>query len=388
MLRQASTKLSRYAMIGSIALSSAVAVGSMYAWFPSFGSALVRGKTSGVLGGNDFAMYYTASSLGAAGQWTDAYSLAGLASAMDLRLGAASFAYPPMLAQAIHPLTAVGYPSGLTVWFSISLLAVAVGVPVVFGRAGLIAIGAMGFPVYVALRFGQFVPMAIAALAISAVALRRNRPFLAGLAIGVLVLKPQFLVGPLLIAAFDPECRSLLRGMVASAASLSIVSFAISPSAWRAYLSGLDETARPDVSSRWDYSLLDRIDSLPTWALVSTYALLAATLSLAALSAARTTPDHRIKIALGLALSVALSPRMIVYDWSLLILVGIWMTPLLRADSNSRWAAALVVLGSLSGNAASPVNVGWITLAVATLIVAASIRSMEPLLGEPAITAI
>ena len=163
---------------------------------------------------NDFTFYYAAARIGVAHGWGSIYDL-GLQQAELDAMGSgikiaelARYISPPPVAWAALPLTPLPYEVAYWTW---SLLLVAALVVVWrlaapgSGPARLIFLAAaLGWlPVIYALQLGQpqfFVALGVAG---SYALLRAGRPFLAGLALCPLALKPQlaFLVPIVLLAA-------------------------------------------------------------------------------------------------------------------------------------------------------------------------------------------
>jgi hypothetical protein len=115
--------------------------------------------------------------------------------------------YPPLFAWLLGPFTLLPPPAGLAVWIALSLLAlaqlarrVAEEVPGRPGRlVGLVLL--VTFPIAIGLYYGQLVLILGAAFAEAYVAFRARRDMRAGLWLGALIFKPQYLIllAPLLL---------------------------------------------------------------------------------------------------------------------------------------------------------------------------------------------
>ena len=143
----------------------------------------------------------------------------------------------------------------------------------------------------------------------------------------------------------------------------------ISPEAWRAYLSGLAEVTSPAVSTRWDFSIRAVTDWIPSWGSVAGAILLGVFVVWVAVRAASRTTDLSVKLAVGLGLSLLLSPRVVNYDWAMLIPAIIWVSRGVGLESPVVPMGAAVSLASLSGF----FDVSWIawTALAAFLVVSA-----------------
>ncbi|TMD30167.1 MAG: DUF2029 domain-containing protein, partial [Chloroflexi bacterium] len=151
---------------------------------------------------NDFTFYYVAAKIGLGQGWSSIYDLSLQQAQLDM-LGSgikvaelARYISPPPVAWLALPLTPLPYAAGYWVWSALLLAALAgtwyLAAPGV-GRARIIYLAAaVGWlPVIYGLQLGQpgmFVALGVAG---SYALLRAERPLLAGVALGLLALKPQ-----------------------------------------------------------------------------------------------------------------------------------------------------------------------------------------------------
>jgi len=151
---------------------------------------------------NDFTFYYAAAVIGLGHGWPSIYDL-GLQqselNAMGSGIGVAELARyisPPPVAWLALPFTLLPYPAAYWVWSALLLAALAatwyLAAPAA-GRVRLVhLVAALAWlPVIYGLQLGQpgiFVALGIAG---SYALLRSGRPFLSGVALGAVVLKPQ-----------------------------------------------------------------------------------------------------------------------------------------------------------------------------------------------------
>ncbi len=163
---------------------------------------------------NDFTFYYAAARIGAAHGWQNIYDL-GLQQAELNALGSgigvaqlARYISPPPVAWLALPFTLLPYPVAYWTWSALLLVALAgtwyLAAPGASRLRLIHLMAALGWvPVIYGLQLGQpgiFVALGIAG---SYALLRSGRPFLSGLALGAIVLKPQlgFLVPIALLVA-------------------------------------------------------------------------------------------------------------------------------------------------------------------------------------------
>jgi hypothetical protein len=180
--------------IASGALAAAMFAGfDLFQWVAAYGSDHFH---------NDFTFYYTAARIGVTHGWQSIYDLGLQQSELDaigsrIRIAElARYISPPPLAWLALPFTLLPYPLAYLLWSALLLAALAgtwyLAAPGA-GRARLIhLVAALAWlPVIYALQLGQpglFVALGVAG---SYALLRSNRQFLSGLALGVIVLKPQ-----------------------------------------------------------------------------------------------------------------------------------------------------------------------------------------------------
>jgi hypothetical protein len=157
----------------------------------------------------DFYVYYLAAQIGRAHGWAAIYDPAVFLPPVTAAIGKPlPYLNPPELAWLVTPLSFLPYP--LAAWIWTGLLAAAfvlVWYLVAPGRRMVRLIHGLGaavlLPVFVGVLFGQVSLVVVAAVALSWWLLCRGRPWLAGLALSALILKPQiaFLVPLALLLA-------------------------------------------------------------------------------------------------------------------------------------------------------------------------------------------
>jgi len=145
----------------------------------------------------DFYVYYLAAQLGRAHGWAAIYDPAVFLPPVTAAVGKPlPYLNPPELAWLVTPLSFLPYP--LAAWLWTGLLAAAfvlVWYLVAPGGRMVRLIHGLGaaflLPVFVGVLFGQASLLVVAAVALSWWLLCRGRPWLAGLALSALILKPQ-----------------------------------------------------------------------------------------------------------------------------------------------------------------------------------------------------
>ncbi len=199
------------------ATAALFAIFDLYQWAAAYAADLFH---------NDFTFYYVAAKIGLAQGWPSIYDLSLQQAQLDM-LGSgikvaelARYISPPPVAWAALPLTSLPYPVAYWIWSALlvgALISTWYLAAPGAGRARMIYLAAaVGWlPVIYGLQLGQpglFVALGVAG---SYALLRADRPFLAGIALGLLALKPQLaFLAPLALLAGRQD-RAFLGSVVA-----------------------------------------------------------------------------------------------------------------------------------------------------------------------------
>jgi alpha-1,2-mannosyltransferase len=148
----------------------------------------------------------------------------------DLQLYAAHPNYGPQVALAFAPLAALPFSSSLAVFLAITALFYGLSVWLLWRECDalqrygwLVAILAAASPLFWNLiRYGQASAVTLLLWSVAFVALRRNRPFLAGVAIGCLAFKPQLGILPGVVLLAACQWRVVAGALVAVAGQLGV----------------------------------------------------------------------------------------------------------------------------------------------------------------------
>jgi hypothetical protein len=299
----------------------------------------------------DFFLYYLAAQVGLSHGWAQIYNPSIFLPAMDAAgVGAIPYLNPPPMAWLAVPLSFLPYPFALTFWqvfMSAAFLFIwrLVNAGSRLYRYGLLLAGLGLYPIMSGLRLGQVIFLVMAGVAACWWLIRHDRPFLAGLALGVMALKPQaVLLVPLTL---------LLAGYWRVLAGFALVGLP---------LAGLSLLALGEDGIRNWRAAMDIAYQLPGLSQQSVGALigpgpLAVSISIAAgllaLLIAWRSRGHgpELSIAVGLAGSVLITPYVNIFDLTGLVLSA-WLVLRLNPPG---WVKAVMVAGYLPlefGNAA------------------------------------
>jgi hypothetical protein len=245
--------------IAAGALAAAMFAGfDLFQWVVAYGSDHFH---------NDFTFYYAAARIGVTHGWQSIYDLNLQQAELDaigsrIRIAElARYISPPPVAWLALPFTLLPYPVAYVVWSAL-LLAALVGTWYLAapgaGRLRLIhLVAALAWlPVIYALQLGQpglFVALGVAG---SYALLREHRQFLSGLALGVIVLKPQlgFLLPIALLAG--GRFRALAGAAVAIGVLLIGSGLNVGPDGMAAYAERLSFAADVPVNRQLTIALV------------------------------------------------------------------------------------------------------------------------------------
>ncbi len=251
------------------------AIFDLYQWIAAYASDRFH---------NDFTFYYVAAKIGIAQGWPSIYNLSLQQAQLDA-LGSgikvaelARYISPPPVAWLALPLTPLPYPAGYWTWSALLVTALVgawyLAAPGA-GRTRVIHLAAaVGWlPVIYGLQLGQpgmFVALGVAG---SYALLRTERPLLAGVALGVIALKPQlaFLVPPALLAARHD--RAFVGSVLALGALAGVSALALGGAGLSAYEARLSFAATVPVNHELTLTYLFGDAARPVQVAIAVWAL-------------------------------------------------------------------------------------------------------------------
>jgi Glycosyltransferase family 87 len=208
----------------------ALCLWSVYIWNMAAPGLFDR---AGNFKGTDFLHFYTLGALAIAHRGADLYSMQAQSELAAQRIPTAAGIrylplYPPQVSIFFAPFARVSYPCALVLWLSISALiyglccfAVWRVCPQLRERKLTVLILALAFPAFWHLiAWGQTSALALACFAAAFFALRRKHEFLAGLALGCLIFKPQLGLAAAVVFLTTFRWRVLAGALLSSAVEL------------------------------------------------------------------------------------------------------------------------------------------------------------------------
>jgi len=294
---------------------------------------------------NDFRLAYGAALVGIRNGYGHLYDLAAQKSAIE-SLGAGfnpqPFISPPPLAWLATPLVVLPFSFALLLWTVLLLAALVWSWYLVAPGTGLAKVAHLAlllgvFPVAFGVMVGQPGALVAAAVATAWWLMRRERAVWAGLALSLIVLKPQmaFLI-PICVLA-SGQARTFGAWLAASLAIGLVALALLGPDGVARYRDVLALTQTPawDITRR--YSISGPIGLGPL--LTVTQVVVVAIAVVAAWRHRHQGPE--IPIAAGIVGSLLATPYLGFQDFLMLVLAG-WLV--VRAGANA-WQVALLVVG-------------------------------------------
>lgn len=315
----------------------------------------------------DFLAYYTAGTMILHGHGASLYSFAAVGHAearitypLTMPGGVSPFIYPPWFAVVMTPLALLPYAVAYAIWFSGNALFAGFSLVLLGRYAGLHGaaavlssmLGLSFLPVFAAFGQGQVSLLLLALLVCILWALRSGHDVVAGVALALLLIKPQYalpVAGVLLLRRHWSLC-----GIFAICTALLVVlpmPF-LGTGIEGAYVKGLIHLSRLHGNAGYmapppaNYSLQGWLSLLvPSYSALARYALIGAAFALTVWGALRDR-DVQGPVALAVLFGLLASPHVLVYDVSLLIL-----PLLLLLGRGYSWApvAAIAYLAPLAG---------------------------------------
>ena len=330
---------------------------------------------SGRLKGADFLQFYTYGQLVATGHPDRIYDPAAHAemarTRVDPRLALSGLLpnHAPVVAWLAASLAGLPFLRALLLFSAASALTYLAAVAGLARQTSrlradvgtVIAIAASWPALYVTLRYGQVSAAALGLVAVAAMLFARSQMVASGLALGLLIYKPNLLVVPVLVFALTRHWR-LLAGLLAGAGAELALSLSLAgPAVMRQYVEMLASLARhPELVQMYpaeSHSLRGAARLLVPWpTLVDAIGLLA--IPLAVWLAARVWRMHldwRPRWAALVTATLLASPHLLTYDLLVLaapvLLVMDW---LLERHGNVprgawRWGLALLFVAAWPG---------------------------------------
>jgi hypothetical protein len=200
--------------------------------------------------GTDFLHFYVMGSIAREGSWEQLFDVQASHQARGQAVvpDSADTLYVPVespqIALVFAPLSAHRYTVALAVWLAVVFAMYACSCFLIWRDCSalhadrdIVVASSVAFPrLYSEVLHGQIACVALAAVAIALFALRRERKFAAGLALGFLVFKPHWILAAGAVFFFAREWRVVAGAVVAAVAQVAVTYLVLGASVMSAYV--------------------------------------------------------------------------------------------------------------------------------------------------------
>ena len=308
----------------------ALCLWSVYAWNVATPGLLDR---AGNLKGADFLHFYTLGSLALAHRGADLYNIDAQSQLSTQRVPAAAGIrylplYPPQVSILFTPLAHRSYSCALILWLTLSSLIYGVccyalwrACPNLRNHKLTTIILALAFPAFWHLiAWGQTSALALACFTVAFFALRSQHEFLAGLALGCLIFKPQLALAAALVFVVTLNGKVIAGALLSATTQLAAAWLCYGPGPlhdWMRMLLNLPSLLlQLEPRLYQTHSLRTFWSMLVPWPRTSLVLYLATIILIAALTALcwRSRLSLSLRYSALLLATVLLAPHLTVYD--------------------------------------------------------------------------
>jgi hypothetical protein len=386
----------------------ALCLWSVYVW--NIATPGLRDR-NGNLKGTDFSHLYTLGSVALAHHTDALYDADAQAQLTARRIPAAAGIryipmYPPQVSIFFAPLATLPYGAALVVWLVLSSLLYGLccytlwlACPQLRNDGWTVLLLAIAFPGFFhSIVWGQTSAIALACFTAAFFFLRDERPFLAGLALGCLIFKPQLGIAAAVLFAYTRAWRVIAGGILSAAAQLAVPALYYGAESLRAWMRAIGRVV-------YNVALLEprpyQVHNLRMfWTMLipgSTPAFVLYVLSaLVILGLTAAVWSHRPALPLSLryssllAASVLVAPHLIVYDLAILapvfLLLSDWV--IAQPPGSTSHLKVVLYLSYLAPLAGGPIA-RWTHLQVSVVLMSVLVwmvwRANRP--GAPTLVA-
>jgi Glycosyltransferase family 87 len=297
---------------------------------------------TGELKGGDFIHFYTLGHLAFQGVYPGVKDFESMYSHQVQLLPASSPnyylpVYPPQTGILFAPLSLLPYRAAATLWMLVVMITYGAIVSVSWktvqdalrDRVFVAAAAAAFPPIWFLALNGQTTILPLLAFFLGWLALRSNRKFLAGLAFGLLSIKPQFALVLACVVLFTAQWRILLGGLCSVSIQLSAAAGIFGIQALSTYIVTIKSV--PQLQSFLEpkpwrmHSFRSITNLIPDMPGTLLWLLISAMVIAVVVSVWRMRTDYSVGLGLTVLGSVLVSPHLFMYDTTVLVLPLIWL---------------------------------------------------------------
>jgi arabinofuranan 3-O-arabinosyltransferase len=245
--------------------------------------------------------------------------------------------YPPHVTLVFRPLALLPYGSAALAWATILALTYAACIwlawrpfkAVLPDRRLLFAAAAAFPPFWYLVLHGQTAIVPLVGFCLGWLALEHRRPFWAGMALGLLLLKPHFALMLPVVVLFSREWRMLAGGIVSVAVQLIATVALLGTGVLRDYAAvvmrfgELRQLLEPRPEQMHSISAVTNRLS-PEWGMI-VWALLSTVIAFQTIRAWRSGAPASLRVAVLVVASVLVNPHVFVYDVVVLAPALVWL---------------------------------------------------------------
>jgi alpha-1,2-mannosyltransferase len=245
--------------------------------------------------------------------------------------------YPPQIPTLFIPVRGWSYQGALFVWTVLTIVGYGVILwsawrrvaGVLPDRTFVVAAAAAFPPFWSLVLHGQMTVLVLAAFWAGWLALERHRRFLAGVAFGMLAIKPQFGIPLAVVVLACGEWAMLLGAGTAVAAQVAAVWLVLGPDVFREYADALPITflyadqleAKPFLS----HSIRAVTRLVPNWLGVPVWVALSSVVLWLTVRVWRSRAPVHVRVGTVILAAVLVNPHLIIYDATVLALPLLWL---------------------------------------------------------------
>ena len=238
--------------------------------------------------------------------------------------------YGPQVGLLFRPFANLSFPAAAPLWATLSLILYFSCVAAVWrscanlcGHPRIVALAAIAFPpLFHTFIRGQISVLLLACFTAAWLALRADRPWLVGLALGLLVCKPQFLVAIPVVLLVAGAWRTLAATILSASAQLALTWLLFGTAVMRAYFNTLWNMSpymaavEPGIAHIQMHSLRSFWALLLPWPNISMALYVFTSIPAVVLAAAvwKSSSNAALRFAALTLAAVLVNPHLFVYD--------------------------------------------------------------------------
>jgi alpha-1,2-mannosyltransferase len=310
--------------------------------------------------------------------------------------------YPPQIAAMFAPVSGWSYQRALLVWTLLSIAAYAFIVwsawkpvsSVLSDRTLIIATAAAFPPFWYLVLYGQITVLVLAAFWAGWVALERGHRLLAGVAFGLLAIKPQFGIPLAVIVLVGREWRMLAGAVLSVVAQVAATSWMLGWDAFRGFASTtlaitVNHVDLLESKPFHSHSLRSLTRLAPNWIGIPLWVAVAGVVLWYTARVWRSDAPLRVRLGVVMLAAVLVNPHVIIYDVTVLALPLLWFAaymqePERQATAAPFWVTTYWLFAALFAPTAAALGIQVSVLLMAWLMVLVS-RSVLRVVQQPRI---